>query len=162
MGYSLGMASIARFLQFLSLGVWIGGILYFAAIVAPSAFAVLQADQAGALVGLTLGRLHLLGIAAGVIYLVATAWREGSFLALIRPAPLLVMLMIVLTAISQFWVVTTMDALRSQMGSVAATPATNSLRASFDRLHTVSVRLESAVLLAGLIALALVSRKTGP
>jgi hypothetical protein len=35
-------------------------------------------DQAGALVGLTLSRLHLLGIIAGVIYLVATAAGQRS------------------------------------------------------------------------------------
>ncbi len=70
--------------------------------------------------------------------------------------------MIVLTFVSQFWVVGTMEALRTQMGSVAATPATNALRASFDRLHTISVRIESAVLFAGLVALAITSRKPAP
>ena len=60
------MSTVVRFLQFLTLGTWVGSILYFGAIVAPAAFIVLTQDQAGALVGLTLGRLHLLGIVAGV------------------------------------------------------------------------------------------------
>jgi hypothetical protein len=153
------MATLVRFLQFFALGTWVGSILYFGAIVAPSAFTVLTLDQAGALVGLTLGRLHLLGLVAGAIYLIATAVGAKSVVALARPAPLLVVLMIVLTFVSQFWVMATMDALRAQMGSVAATPATNSLRASFDRLHTISVRLEMGVLLSGLAALVLNSRK---
>jgi hypothetical protein len=51
-----------------------------------------------------------------------------------------------------------MDALRGQMGSVAATPATNQLRVSFDRLHRISVNLEMAVLAAGLLALFFTSR----
>jgi len=152
------MSTLVRFLQFFTLGTWVGSILYFGAIVAPAAFTVLTQDQAGALVGLTLGRLHLLGIVAGVIYLLITALWGRSAAALLRPAPLLVIIMVGLTLVSQFWVMGTMDALRAQMGSVAATPDTNSLRVSFDRLHRLSVNLEMAVLVAGLIALAFTSR----
>ncbi len=118
------MSTVVRFLQFLTLGTWVGSILYFGAIVAPAAFTVLTQDQAGALVGLTLGRLHLLGIVAGVIYLLVTAIWARSAMALVRPAPLLVIVMLVLTFVSQFWVMSTMDALRAQMGSVAAAPPT--------------------------------------
>ena len=152
------MTTLLRFLQFLALGTWIGSILYFGAIMAPAAFTVLTSDQAGALVGLTLGRLHLMGIIAGIVFLIATAVAERSPAALVRPAPLLVLAMIVLTFVSQFWVTGTMEGLRAQMGSVSATPATSALRVSFDRLHVLSVRLEGAVLLCGLAALALTSR----
>jgi Domain of unknown function (DUF4149) len=152
------MTTVVRFLQFLTLGTWVGAVLYFGAIVAPAAFSVLNPDQAGALVGLTLGRLHLMGIVAGVIYLLVTAIWARSAAALLRPASLLVVIMVVLTFISQYWVSGTMDALRGQMGSVAATPATNQLRASFDRLHRISVNLEMAVLAAGLLALFFTSR----
>lgn len=157
------MITLIRFLQVFSLGVWVGSILYFGAVVAPAAFTVLTSDQAGALVGLSLTRLHLLGVAAGVVYLVATAVGERSVSALVRPAPLIVALMIVLTLVLQFYVIGTMEALRAQMissmGSVSATPATNPLRAGFDRLHTVSVRLEMAVLLGGIAALVFSVRK---
>ena len=71
---------------------------------------------------------------------------------------LLVIVMVVLTFISQYWVSGMMDALRGQMGSVAATPPTNELRASFDRLHRISVNLEMIVLLTGLLALFFTSR----
>jgi hypothetical protein len=67
-----------------------------------------------------------------------------------------------MTFISQFWVTGTMEALRAQMGSVAATPPTNALRASFDRLHVLSVRLEGAVLFCGLAAMIFTSRKPAP
>jgi hypothetical protein len=156
--------TLVRFLQVFSLGTWVGSIIYFGAIVAPAAFTVLTSDQAGALVGLTLSRLHLLGIIAGVIYLVATAVGQRSAAALVRPAPLLVFAMIVLSLVLQFYVIGTMDALRAQMissvGSVSGTPGTNPLRASFDRLHTLSVRLEMAVLFGGIAALVLTARKS--
>src|SRR5579862_3538549 len=160
------MSTVVRFLQVFALGTWVGSILYFGAVVAPAAFTLLTQDQAGALVGLTLGRLHLLGVIAGLVFLLVTAVAGRSPAALVRPAPLLVLLMVVLTFVSQFWVTGTMEALRTQMisqaGSVAATPATNALRTSFDRLHTLSVRLEMAVLLCGLAALVLASRKSAP
>jgi hypothetical protein len=156
------MTTLFRFVQFLSLGLWVGSILYFGAIMAPAAFTVLTKDQAGALVGLTLGRLHLMGIVAGVVYLIVTALAERNPAALVRPAPMLVLAMVVLTFVSQFWVTGTMEALRAQMGSVDATPATNALRISFDRLHVISVRLEMAVMVCGLAALALISRKPAP
>lgn len=156
------MTTVVRFLQFFTLGTWIGALIYFAAIVAPAAFSVLTPDQAGALVGLTLGRLHLMGIVAGAIYLLVTAIWARSAAALLRPASLLVLIMVVLTFISQFWVSGTMDALRVQMGSVSATSAGNQLRISFDRLHRISVNLELAVLIAGLLALFFTSRAPRP
>jgi hypothetical protein len=154
------VAATLRFLQFFSLGTWVGGILYFSFVVAPGAFFVLpNSDLAGALVGYTLSKLHIIGIVAGCIYLVATAAAERSMGALARPAALLVFAMIVFTMASQYGVISRMDALRLQMGSVDATPAGNPLRVAFDRLHQFSVWLESAVLLSGLAALFLTARQ---
>src|SRR5260370_14500151 len=103
------MTTLVRFLQFFTLGTWIGAVLYFGAIVAPAAFSVLTPDQAGALVGLTLGRLHLIVLVTGVIYLLVTAIWARSAATLLRPAPLLVLVMVALTFISKFWVGGTID-----------------------------------------------------
>jgi hypothetical protein len=100
-----------------------------------------------------------MGIVAGVVYLLSTAAAEKSVGGLVRPAALLVFLMLVCTMISQYGVIARMDMLKLQMGSVSATPADNPLRVSFDRLHAYSVRLESAVLLSGLVALFLTARQ---
>ncbi len=154
------MATTLRFLQFFSLGAWVGSILYFSFVVTRGAFSVLpNSDLAGALVGYTLAKLHMIGIMAGVIYLLATAVSERSVEALAHPAALLVFAMIVLTIVSQYGVIARMDVLRAQMGSIEATAASNSLRAAFDRLHQYSVWLESAVLLSGLVALFLTARQ---
>jgi uncharacterized protein DUF4149 len=154
------VAATLRFLQFFSLGTWVGSILYFSFVVTRGAFSVLpNNDLAGALVGYTLSKLHILGIVAGVVYLVATAAVERSVGALAHPAALLVFAMIVFTMASQYSVIARMDVLRAQMGSVDATPAGNPLREAFDRLHQYSVWLESAVLLSGLVALFLTARQ---
>lgn len=154
------MLSIWRFLQVFSLGIWLGSILFFSFVVAPGAFSVLpNRDVAGALVNYSLTWLHMIGIGAGVVYLVATIALERSVAALARPAALLVFVMILCTAGSQYIVIPRMEALRLQMGSVDATPAGNPLRMSFDRLHQYSVWLEGTVLIAGLIALFLTARR---
>ncbi len=154
------MASTLRFLQFFSLGTWVGSILYFSFVVTRGAFSVLpNNDLAGALVGYTLSKLHMIGIVAGIVYLLATAAAERSIAALAHPAALLVFAMIVFTMASQYGVIARMDVLRLQMGSVDATPAGNPLRAAFDRLHQYSVWLESAVLISGLAALFLTARQ---
>ncbi len=153
------MSHILRFLQVFALGTWVGAIVYFAAVVTRGAFAVLpNADLAGALVGVTIKGLHGLGIIAAVIYLLASLGLGRSVRALAQPAALGVILMLVLTLASQRIVLPRMDALRAQMGSVEATPRENALRAEFDRLHRVSVQIESGVLLVGLAALFLTVR----
>jgi hypothetical protein len=153
------VATILRFLQFFSLGCWLGSIIFFI-LLTQGIFSVMpNKDLAGVVVGYSLARLHILGIVAGCVYLLATAALEKSVAALARPAALLVFVMILCTMASQYGVIARMDALRAQMGSVDATPAGNPLRVVFDRLHQYSVRLESAVLFSGLAALFLTARQ---
>jgi len=153
------VAATLRFLQFLSLGCWLGSIIFFI-VFTQGIFSVMPTkDLAGVAVGYSLARLHILGIVAGCVYLIATAALGKSVAALARPAPLLVFVMILCTMASQYGVIARMDTLRAQMGSVEATAADSPLRVAFDRLHQYSVRLESAVLLSGLAALFLTARQ---
>jgi uncharacterized membrane protein len=148
------MTNVLRFVQVFALGTWLGAILYFSFAVAPAAFATLPSrDQAGAFVGLALGRLHHLGVIAAVIYLIASPGLGRSLKALAQPAAIGVVLMLLLTVASQHFVTPRMAALRTQMVSVEATPRDNPLRVQFDRLHRVSVQLEGSTLLIGLVAL---------
>lgn len=153
------VASTLRFLQFFSLGAWVGSILFFIVFTQGIFPVVNNNDLTGTLVGYALGRLHIMGIAAGVVYLLATVAAEKSVGGLVQPAALLVFFMLICTMISQYGVIARMDVLKLQMGSVSATPAESPLRAAFDRLHLYSVRLESAVLLSGLVALFLTARQ---
>ena len=153
------MIKIFRFAQVLALGAWVGSIIYFSVVVAPGAFRVLSTgDQAGRLVGFTLGGLHDMGVIAAIVYLVAAVVLGRSIGALVQPAAIGVVLMLLLTLVSQQFVIPRMDGLRAQMGSVEGTPGGNPLRAQFDRLHGVSVELEGGVLLIGVAALFLTVR----
>jgi hypothetical protein len=99
-----------------------------------------------------------MGVIAAVVFLVASVALGRSLIALVQPAALGVILMLLLTLASQRIVIPRMDVLRVQMGSVDAMPPGNPLRVEFDRLHGVSVDLEGAVLLIGLASLFLLGR----
>ncbi len=150
-----------RFIQFFTLGVWLGSIIYFIAIT-PGLFRVIpNQDQTGLVVEFAITRLHTLGVVAGLLFMfasviVAAAWRAPAKRIVLPAAG--VTLMILLTLVSQHFVIGPMADLRREMVSVATTPATNPLRAQFDRLHGASVDLEAAVLLIGFVSLFLTAR----
>jgi hypothetical protein len=157
----LVMTSILRTIEFLALSVWLGSDVFLSFVVAPGAFRVLapNRDQAGAVVGFALTRMHLGGIVLGIVFLLVRLVRTRSFASFVTPAALCVVLMIALTAISQYMVSARMAVLRVQMGSIQATTADSPLLAEFGRLHTISVTLESGVLLAGIAAVYLMVRE---
>ncbi|HTS11449.1 MAG TPA: DUF4149 domain-containing protein [Candidatus Limnocylindrales bacterium] len=154
------MTAVLRFLQFLGLGTWIGGIIFLSFVEAPGVFGILpNRDQAGSVVGYSLTRLHYIGVIAALLYLIAGLALAKSARFLIAPAAILVVLMLALTLASEFGVRPRMAALRSEMGSIDATPPENPLRREFDRLHRASVQLEASTLLLGVVALFLTARK---
>jgi hypothetical protein len=155
------VTSILRTIEFLALSLWLGSDVFLSFVVAPGAFRVLapNRDQAGAVVGFSLTCMHLGGIALGVVFLLVRLIRTRSFASFVTPAALCVVLMIALTAISQYTVSAKMAVLRVQMGSIQATAADSPLLAEFSRLHTISVSLESGVLLAGIAATYLIVRE---
>ena len=145
------MSTLLRTIEFLCLGLWLGSDVFLSFVVAPGAFSVLPSrDQAGAIVGYSLTRLHIAGMACGMAFLLVRFMRTRALASLAAPAVLCVVLMMALTAISHFTVSARMAALRRSMGSIEATAADSTQLAEFHRLHRVSVSLESAVLLAGL------------
>lgn len=154
------MTTFLRFLQFFALGTWIGAIIFLSFVEAPAVFGILpNLDRAGSVVGYSLTRLHYIGIAAAIVYIVVGFGLANASKWLTAPAAILVLAMLALTLVSQFAVRPRMDTLRSQMVSIQATPAENPLRAQFDRLHRASVALEGSTLLIGIVALFLTTRR---
>jgi uncharacterized membrane protein len=156
------MAAILRTVEFLALALWLGSDVFLSFVVAPGAFRVLGSrDAAGAMVGFALGRMHLLGVICGVVFLLARTVRTRTFASFVTPVALCVVLMIALTAASQVAVSPRMAILRVQMGSIQATAQDSPLLGEFSRLHRISVSLESGVLLAGFAAVYLLVREMG-
>ncbi len=155
------MTTFLRFLQFFALGSWLGGIIFLSFVEAPGVFGILpNQDQAGSVVGYSLTRLHYIGIAAAIVYIVVGFGLLKAAQWLAAPGAILVLVMLALTLASQYAVRPRMDALRAQMVSIEATPPGNPLRAQFDRLHRASVALEGTTLLLGIVALFLTTRRT--
>lgn len=148
--------SFLRFLMLLSLVVWIGGLIFFAFVLAPTAFQVLpNTHLAGNVVGRALNKLHWIAIISGVVFLLASlvySYLTAGTAHVFAMRHVLVCLMLALTLFSQFWIIPRMDTLRAQVGDFASVPLTDPARVQFDALHVWSTRVESAVLLLGLVA----------
>jgi hypothetical protein len=86
--------------------------------------------------------------------------RTRDFGSFTSAAALCVVLMVLLTAASQFTVSSRMEALKREMVSVQNTPETDPRRVEFNRLHHRSVAFEGAVLLLGLAGMFLLVRET--
>src|SRR5260370_9940385 len=112
------MSTVLRTIEFLGLSLWLGSDIFLSFVVASGAFSILASrDQAGAMVGFALGRMHIAGIVCGLVLLLARLARTRTFASLAAPAALCVVLMIGLTAISQYTVSARMAGLRTQTGS---------------------------------------------
>jgi len=153
------------FLSLLSLVVWVGGIVFFALVLAPTVFhsGVLPSRQlAGAVVSRSLGILHGMGLACGLVYIVSSivdSQVTTGFAKVGSVRNLVVYGMIVLTLISMFAVSTRMLTLRNEMVFIDNVPHDNPRRVEFNRLHAWSTRLESAVLVLGLVVVYLTARR---
>src|SRR5215470_9370921 len=155
--------SSLRFLMLLSLVVWIGGLIFFAFVLAPTAFSVLPSTHlAGNVVGRALGKLHWIAIFSGIIFLASSM----MYSQIIDGTPrafamrhILVGLMLILTLLSQFWIIPRMDTLRAQVSDFSTVPADNPVRMHFDALHVWSTRIEGTVLLLGLVAIFLTAQQ---
>jgi len=147
--------SFLRYLMLLSLIVWLGGLVFFAFVLAPAAFSVLPTRHlAGTLVGRILGSLHWMGLISGIIFLVSSM----LYSRMTKGTPhvfaarhILICLMLALTLISQFGIIPRMDSLRASMGQIDSVPPDNPARAQFDALHVWSTRVESGVFFLGLV-----------
>src|SRR6202521_4685526 len=154
------MSTLLRTIEFLGLSLWLGSDTFMGFVVAPGAFRILASrDQAGAMGGFGLWWMDMVGVVWRVAILLARLLRTRAFANLVTPVTLCVVLMILLTVVSQHAVSPKMAALRVRMGSIQATAADSPLLAEFGRLHRISASLEGCVLLAGLAALYLMVRE---
>src|SRR2546430_11739740 len=61
---------LLRYLMLLSLIVWLGGLIFFSFVVAPTVFSVLPTRHlAGSVVSRSLSALHWIGIVSGIVFL---------------------------------------------------------------------------------------------
>lgn len=154
-----------RALMLLALIVWIGGIIFFAFVLAPTVFAVLPTRElAGNVVNPSLTKLHCMGLVSGVLFLICSLLYHRQRYAQSRvfsAAHVLIVVMLMLTAISQFAIAPRMSALRREMGVIDNVPVSDARRIEFNRLHVWSTRSEGGVFFLGLVVVVLTGRRFG-
>lgn len=137
------------------LAAWLGASLLTAAVVAPSAFAVLPSRAlAGALVGRVLPVLFLSGAAVGALAAVAArrARRLRGTSALAAPAAVV---MVAGCLVAQLGIAPRIERLRADAGApIDSLARTDARRVAFGRLHGASVLALGVSMLAGAAALA--------
>ena len=160
------MPGFLRFLQLLSMTIWVGGLIFFAFVLAPTAFHVLPSiHEAGLIVGSSLKVFDWISLTCGVAFLAATA-------AIFRVAPmrirgryelqfLLALVMFLGMGYLTWNIVPAMDNdQRLAGGDVNAVEPTNPARLHFEKLHVRSERTAGTVLILGLVVVFLMSRET--
>jgi Domain of unknown function (DUF4149) len=164
------MRTFLRTLILLAMVVWVGGLLFFGAVVAPVAFEsllpmfpdpALGLQVAGTMVRESLTHLHDIGLFCGAVllllYIVERVTRTTR--RSIGPPILLTVVMMGLTAYSEFSIIPRMDALRLKAGPAMADPASSDpARLNFNRLHNLSTSLEGIVLVCGIGLIVLYAR----
>jgi uncharacterized protein DUF4149 len=140
------------------LALWLGAALFFVAVIAPAAFAVLPTRMlAGAIVGRGLPVLFCGGVLAGLVIMLVE-WRVPSRRA-VTGRMVAGFVTVISCAIAQFGIAPRIASLRAQIGgSLDSLPAGDARRLAFGRLHGISVVLLGIAMLAVLSMLALAVR----
>jgi uncharacterized membrane protein len=160
---------VLRALRLLAIVAWVGGLAFFAFVLAPIAFHRLpSAHEAGLVVGGTLQVLHWIGLVAGGVFYLATGvlWlrAEVQTRAIFALEMVLTGVMLAITTYSQYKILPAMERDRVEAGGAIETAdLTNPARVDFEQLHVLSERLEGAVFFCGLgVVLLLASEARQP
>ncbi len=139
----------------LALVVWIGSIIFFSFVVAPTVFRVLSPPDAGRVVRAVFPKYYLVGIVCGVIAIGAFLIMSSSHSVWASIAVAQIVLLAVMVGINIY----ARQSLTPRIN--VARDAGDGEKARFDRLHRQSVMLNGMVLLLGLVVLLLIGQTIG-
>ncbi len=164
------MTATLRFAHLLALVIWVGGVIFFSFVTAPSLFGALPRELAGRATAAIFPRYYLLGtICGGVAILTAIGMglragpaEAGSLRRAVLAELVLLVAMTGLTLYAGQVLLPQASAARLELAAPEGTPAHDAANARFGRLHRRSVLINGAVLLLGLGTVLIVSlRPTG-
>ena len=146
-------STLINFIYLLSLVCWVGSIFFFSFFVAPVVFKTLEREKAGELVGIIFPRYYMIGYVCGVLVLVTLLLTGPETVGLKWCAWGIMMLG---TASAGLGVNPRAKTLKEKLKDASETEKPD-LEARFKTLHSLSVKLNAAVLFAGLWLLWLTS-----
>ncbi|HEX3571222.1 MAG TPA: DUF4149 domain-containing protein [Acidobacteriaceae bacterium] len=157
------MGYLLRALRLLGMVVWVGGLIFFAFIEAPTAVHVMGTTREFALlIGGSIAGINHLGHIAGIVFVLASIllWKRSTPLTrkLLGIEILLAFVMVAATAYVQRHIVPAMERDRAAVGGdITSVPADNPVRAHFDALHGASEKVEGSALFVGLVVVLLMA-----
>lgn len=148
------MKTLLRSIVWLALVIWLGGLFFFPVAAAAAFSTISDTHLAGTIVATCLRTLHHEGLFCGGLMVILLAL--GRVLRVYRGSAMagivVALIMLGLTAISQFWIMPRMETYRiAAGGAIEAVPPTNPNRIGFNHLHNVSVHVEEGVMVGGVI-----------
>jgi len=148
------ISTLINFIYLLSLVCWIGSIIFFSFFVAPVVFKTLERDKAGEVVGIIFPRYYMIGYVSGVLVLMALLLNGPAGLKWCAWG-----IMMVGTAYAGLVVNPKAKTLKQQLKD-SSEAEKSTLEVRFKNLHSLSVKLNGAVLFSGLWLLWLSAAKT--
>jgi hypothetical protein len=141
-----------RFVFLATLGAWVGVMAFLSFVVAPTAFAVLEAPRAGDLVGALFPRYYATGVSLGVAALGAALFlqRRGANR---RAWTLVVASLVAATGVTAYAGGIVQPQARRLRAALHAPAAGTEVRAQFAAAHRTAVVLNGVALLAALAGL---------
>ena len=139
-------STLINFIYLLSLVCWVGSIIFFSFFVAPVVFKTLEREKAGELVGIIFPRYYMIGYVCGVLVLVTLLLTGPETVGLKWCAWGIMMLG---TASAGLGVNPRAKTLKEKLKDASETEKPD-LEVRFKTLHSLSVKLNAAVLFAGL------------
>ena len=146
-------STLINFIYLLSLVCWIGSIIFFSFFVAPVVFKTLEREKAGELVGIIFPRYYMIGYVCGVLVF-AVLLLTGPETAGLKWCAWGIMMLG--TASAGLGVNPKAKILKEKLKDASEVEKPD-LEARFKMLHSLSVKLNAAVLFAGLWLLWLTS-----
>jgi uncharacterized membrane protein len=151
-----------RYLHLLALVVWIGGVIFFSLVAAPTLFQSLPREVAGRATSVIFPRYYLVGaIAAGValVTALATGILSGRWPRALVVEVVLIALMGGMTLYAGQVILPEAQRIRAALPAMEGSAEHPAAQARWAVLHRRSVRLNGAVLVLGLATLWIVARR---
>jgi hypothetical protein len=158
------MKTLLRAVIFLLVVLWLGGVMFFPVVAASAFGAIADTHLAGTIVRNCLRILHYEGLFAGalIVMLLLVAQLAGAFRRSVAAPVVITLLMLALTAFSQFSIIPRMEGYRlAAGGAIDAVPANDPNRVAFNKLHGTSTKVEEGVLLGGVVLVVLLAANYG-
>ncbi len=160
--------AIVRDVRLLLIALWLGGAVFFSAVVAPAAFSTLRSrnvpyanEAAGTIVTRTLSVINTGGFIIALLLIISaflfrrTATKRAFFVETLSLAVVLIA-----TGLGQWIIAARMLALRAAMvRPIDEVAVDDPLRVSFNSLHGYSVAALGVAIIAATIALLLIARR---